>query len=229
MSMNGLNGRKRYLTVPVFATMLSSVLLSVSAQELGYGFRAGVNFPNYALSGRFGSDRTVNFHVGGYVDIPLAGDFLSLQPGLSLQGKGAAGGDWFFNTTEPNDPMFADFKQHTMWLDVPVNIVGKLRMPAGGFAFAGVGPYLGFGLSGKNMLDGKEMDGQGPGFKFGKDGSLRGLDYGVNLSLGYQLPFGLQIIGGYGLGLADLAPENGMNYGYEQYNRVWSIGLGYAF
>ncbi|SFC04011.1 Outer membrane protein beta-barrel domain-containing protein [Parapedobacter composti] len=198
------------------------------AQELGYGFRAGVNFPSYSLSNNFSAGSTVNFQVGAFVDVPLVGDFLSLQPGLSLQGKGAAGGEWFFNAGEPNDPALDDFKQNTMWLDIPVNVVGKLQIPAGGFVFAGLGPYLGFGLSGKNTIDGEEITEQGSGFKFGRDDSLRGLDYGVNFSLGYQLPLGVHLVGGYGLGLANLAPRNEFNYNHTQKNSVWSISLGYS-
>src|SRR5690606_28275923 len=155
---------------------------------------------------------------------PLVGDYLSLQPGLSLQGKGAKG-DWLFNLSEPNDPAFAGFKQNTMWLDVPVNLTGKLHTANGGFVFAGIGPYLGFGLSGQHKLDDVVFDDEGFAFAFGKDKSLRGLDYGVNFTLGYQLPFGLHLYGSYGLGLADLAPSE---TGYTQKNRVLSVGLGYA-
>ncbi len=165
------------------------------------------------------------------MDVPLAGDFLSLQPGLSLQGKGGADGDWFFLSLEPNDPVLDEFKQNTMWLDIPVNLIGKLQMPMGGFVFAGVGPYLGFGLSGKNKLGDTPLSGSAGDqvFQFGKDNSLRGLDCGVNFSLGYQLPLGIHLMGGYGLGLADLTPTgNELGYSYTQKNRVWSIAVGYA-
>lgn len=220
---------KKCFSFPIAVSVFLLASLSASAQELGYGFRAGINFPSYAFSDGFSSSSTVNFQVGAFVDVPLAGNFLSLQPGLSLQGKGAADGEWFFNVREPNDPALDDFKQNTMWLDIPVNLIGKLQMPMGGFVFAGVGPYLGFGLSGKNTIDGADLTGEWPDFKFGKDNSLGGLDYGVNFSLGYQLPLGIHLVGGYGLGLADLAPEGHTpNYGYEQRNRVWSVGLGYA-
>ena len=138
------------LSMVVCALLLAS--LPAFTQEMGYGFRAGVNFPGYSFSEGVSSKSTVNFQVGAFVDVPLVDDFLSLQPGLSLQGKGAADGDWFFNTQQPNDPALDDFKQNTMWLDIPVNLIGKLHMPTGGFVFAGVGPYLGFGLSGKNKL-----------------------------------------------------------------------------
>jgi len=198
--------------------------MPVLAQQVGYGFRAGANFPSYALSDGHTTSSTVNFQLGAFVDVPLVGGYLSLQPGLSLQGKGAKG-DWLFNPSEPNDPAFAGFKQNTMWLDVPVNLTGKLHTADGGFVFAGIGPYLGFGLNGKHKLDDVVFDDEGFAFAFGKDKSLRGLDYGVNFNLGYQLPFGLHLYGSYGLGLADLAPSE---TGYTQKNRVLSVGLGYA-
>ncbi|RQP16863.1 MAG: hypothetical protein EAS52_10520, partial [Parapedobacter sp.] len=135
--------KKRFYFFSIVPAVFLLASLPTFAQELGYGFRAGINFPNYAISDGFSASSTVNFQVGAFVDLPLAAGFLFLQPGLSLQGKGAAGGEWFFNSREPNDPALDDFKQNTMWLDIPVNIVGKLQMPAGGFVFAGVGPYLG--------------------------------------------------------------------------------------
>ena len=197
------------------------------AQQLGYGFRAGANFPSYSFSDGSTTSSTVNFQLSAFVDVPLVGNYLWLQPGLSLQGKGAKG-DWFLNPLEPNDPAFSESKQNTMWLDVPVSLTGKLYTANGGFAFAGVGPYLGFGLSGQNKIGDRVLEDGGPAFAFGKDKSLRGLDYGVNFTLGYQLPFGLHLYGSYGLGLANLAPSDAIDDAYTQKNRVLSVGLGYA-
>jgi len=220
--------RPRYY-IPYFAlTIIYAVsnCIPAFAQQMGYGFQAGVNFPSYSISNGT-TNSTVNFQVGAFVDVPLVGDYLSLQPGLALQGKGAKG-DWFFDSGEPNDPAFAGSKQNTMWLDVPVNLTGKLHMACGGFAFAGIGPYLGLGLSGQNKVGDMEIEDGDGAFAFGKDKSLRGMDYGVNLTLGYQLPFGLHLYGSYSVGLANLAPSNATADTYTQKNRVLSVGLGYA-
>ena len=211
-------------SVVVVSCLLASYSQPLRAQQLGYGFRAGVNFPGYSLSS--GSSRsTVNFQVGAFAEVPLAGDYLSLQPGLTLQGKGAKG-DWFFgfSPNDPHDPALTKFQQHTMWLDIPVNLLGKLRTSVAGFAFAGIGPYLGIGLSGKHKIGDTALEDNGTAFAFGKDKSLRGLDFGMNFTLGYQLPLGLQLYGSYGLGLVNLSPSDA----YTQKNKVWTIGLGYS-
>src|SRR5690606_1641717 len=60
--------------------------------SLGFGLKAGVNFPKYNFSGSNSSYETnsaTNFHVTAFLDAPMAGGFLSVQPGISLQGKGA--------------------------------------------------------------------------------------------------------------------------------------------
>src|SRR5690606_31462565 len=106
---------KKHFSFPSIAVSLFLLAsLPGFAQEMGYGFRAGVNFPTYSFSNGFSAKFTVTFQIGAFVDVPLAGNFLSLQSGLSLQGKGGADGDWFFLPLEPNDPALDEFNQHTM-------------------------------------------------------------------------------------------------------------------
>src|SRR5690606_24221882 len=168
------------------------------SQPLGYGIKAGVNFPTYHLSNSDLDDlkSSTNFHVTGYLDAPLGGNFY-LQPGVSLQGKGA-------KFAESGD---IKVTQNTMWLEVPVNAVAKFPTGAAGNFFVGAGPYVGFGLSGKNKISGGDSS-ISTDFKFGKDEDQKGVDFGLNFLAGYQLSSGLTLGAGYGLGLADIAPNN---------------------
>lgn len=184
-------------------------------QEIGYGIKAGVNLPTYHFSNGNFSDETesaTNFHVTAYMDAPLSPMF-SIQPGISLQGKGAKLMD--------ND--LGELKQNTMWIEVPVNAVAKFPAGEGNF-FLGAGPYAAFGISGKNTYEGDwgeiERD-----FDFGSDATQKGTDFGVNFQAGYQLSSGLTLGAGYGLGLSDIAPDNA---NYKQTNRVLSFSVGFA-
>jgi len=184
--------------------------------ELGYGIKAGVNLPTYHYSDGNSSTDTkssTNFHITGYLDAPITSNFY-IQPGVSLQGKGAKLVD--------ND--FGTVTQNTMWIEVPVNAV--LKFPTGytGNFYVGAGPYLAFGISGKNKYD-SDWGSTETDFDFDKNGTQKGTDFGVNFLAGYQLSNGLTLGAGYGLGISDIAPESA---GYKQNNRVLSFSVGFA-
>lgn len=202
-----------------------SVLFALGAfaqsQSLGFGLKAGVNFPKYNFSGANNSYETnssTNFHVTAFLDAPLVNNFLYLQPGISLQGKGA----------ELVNSSFGTLTQNTMWLEVPVNLVAKIPMQRSSNFFIGAGPYVGFGLSGKNKYDSDWGSGESE-FEFGKDGTLKSTDFGINVIAGFQLPGGFMIHGGYGMGLSDLRASNNEYFPDNKLtNQVWTVGLGFA-
>ncbi|MFB5944631.1 porin family protein [Albibacterium profundi] len=183
------------------------------AQELGYGFKAGVNLPNYNFSNSdLETESTTNFHVTGYLDAPI-NQMFSIQPGVSLQGKGAK-----------LENEMGSWKQNTMWIEVPVNAVAKFPTMGGGNFFLGAGPYAAFGISGENKIESGDFE-LSDEFEFGKDGTQKGTDFGVNFLAGYRLGNGLTLGAGYGLGLADIAPDNSSDI--KQTNRVLSFSVGY--
>jgi hypothetical protein len=201
------------------------VLLAAGAQaqSLGYGLKAGVNFPSYSYGNSddlSDTKSTVNFHVTGYLDAPLTSNFY-IQPGVSLQGKGA-------KLVESSALGGSEITQNTMWLEVPVNFVGKFPAGTGNF-FVGAGPYLGFGLSGKNKYstDGGNAVTERE-FEFGKDNTLKGTDFGVNFLAGYKLSNGLLLNAGYGLGLTNIAGDGNV-WSDDIKNRGFSVGIGFEF
>ncbi len=199
--------------------LIFSVGAFAQSQDLGYGIKAGVNFPKYSFGSgdnKVESKAATNFYVTAYLDAPIFTDYLYIQPGVSYQGKGAK----LIETDQ------ADYKQNTSWIEVPVNVVIKFPTGTAGHFFVGAGPYVAFGISGKNKIsddhgNSTEVD----DFKFGSDKSQKGTDFGFNFLAGYQLTSGLIINGGYGLGVTNIAPESSS---VKQTNRVWSVGLGFG-
>lgn len=193
---------------------------AMAQSGLGFGLKAGVNFPKYNFSGsnsNYETNSSTNFHVTGFLDAPLGRNF-SVQPGISLQGKGA----------ELVNSSFGTVTQNTMWLEVPVNLVAKVPMGYSGNFFLGAGPYVGFGLSGKNKYD-SDWGSTETEFEFGKDGDLKSTDFGVNFIAGFHLRQGLMIHAGYGLGLTDIRASNNEYFPEDRLtNRVWTVGLGFA-
>jgi len=194
------------------AAILFGSLGAFAQGGLGYGLRAGVNIPKYST----GLDETksnTGFFLTGYLDAPISPNF-SIQPGLSLQNKGTK---W-----KPVGDQ-REGKESIMTLDIPVNAVLKFPTTSGNF-FLGAGPYVGFGLSGK--FKGEDSQGKFENdikFGTGSDKDLKRTDFGVNFLAGYQLSNGFQINAGYGLGLTNLAPNDG-----SIKNRVWSVGIGFG-
>lgn len=223
-----LNDLNFYIMKKVLLSLGAAILFVAGAQaQTGFGLKAGVNFPSYSYGDSddlSDTKSTVNFHVTGYLDARVAPGFY-IQPGLSLQGKGAKFAEATFGGTT------YDVSQNTMWLDVPVNFVGKFPVGAGN-VFVGAGPYVGFGLSGKNKLNSTDGDGDFSSttlneFKFGKDETLKGTDFGVNFLAGFKLGNGLLLNANYGLGLTNIAGER--NISSDIKNRGFSVGLGFEF
>ena len=206
--------------------MMTALAIAVSfgafaqRQPLGYGLKAGVAFPNYNFSGSnssYSTDAATNFNVTAFLDAPIVSNYLYVQPGVSLQGKGAklSSGS-------------ASFTQNTMWLEVPVNFVFKAPTGNVGSLFVGAGPYVGFGLSGKNKFD-SNIVGVTSDVSFGKDKDLKTTDFGLNFIGGYQLNNGFMIHAGYGLGLTDIRGSNNSYFNDNNLtNRVWTVGVGFA-
>lgn len=209
--------RKILLTLAVALFMVGG-----AKAQLGYGLKAGLNFPSYSYgnSGDLSDTKsTTNFYITGHLDAPITHNFY-VQPGVSLQGKGAK---LFAANIVGRD---VEVTQNTMWLEVPVNFVAKFDAGMGR-VFVGAGPYVSFGLSGKNKYSGSNSNNDlETEFKFGKDETLKGTDFGVNFLAGYQLSSGVNIHAGYGLGLTNLAGQKNLSNDIK--NRVWSVGLGFS-
>lgn len=212
----------------VLLSLGAALLMAAGAQaQTGYGLKAGVTLPSYSYGSSDDLSDTksaLNFYITGYLNANINQNF-AIQPGISLQGKGAKFAEYKFNGTT------YELNQNTMWIEVPVNFVGKLPVGAAELQL-GAGPYVGFGVSGKNKFDRISGDGDFASttlneFKFGKDETLKGVDFGANITAGVKLPGGFLINANYGLGLTNIAgdkfPSNDVK------NRVLSFGVGFEF
>lgn len=183
--------------------------------QTSYGIKAGVNFAKYKISGgnaTYTSDANTSFYITGYADIPVAPSF-SVQPGLSLQGKGGKISAGEFD----NDK---DMKDNLMYIEVPVNIVYYIPTGEAGKFFLGAGPYAGFGIHAKSSQGNYSESGS-----FG-DAGIKTFDAGLNFLGGYKLTNGFLINAGYGLGLTNMYKDLD---GVTSKNRVFSVGVGFQF
>ncbi|WP_164112954.1 MULTISPECIES: porin family protein [Sphingobacterium] len=201
----------------VLLTLGVALLTAVGAQaQIGYGVKAGVNLGKYSNWADQQKNNT-SFYVTGFADLPVASQF-SIQPGVSLQGKGAKVEVGNSDNT---------LTRNVMSIEVPVNAVYYIPTGASGSVFLGAGPYVGFNVSGKDKIKGNvgnlvsytgDTD-----LKIGSDKDIKLFDAGANFMLGYKMNNGFLINAGYNLGMTDINPK----VSDTQSNRVWSFGIGF--
>ncbi len=194
---------------------------------MSYGLKAGINLPKYQFQNQGGVDpetaTTTNFHVTGYLDAPLSSMF-SVQPGISLQGKGGK-----FYENKLNGVNKVQDEQNTLWVEVPVNLVGHFPISGGTNFYLGAGPYAAIAVSGQRKKTVGTTETK-TDLNFGKSTTddLKKADLGLNFLAGIQLVNNFNVGAGYGLGLTDLRPTQTGGQG-KQTHRVLSFSVGYAF
>lgn len=162
------------------------------------------------------------------MNLPV-GESFSIQPGITFLGKGFKAND---TETADGVTVSGTVKSNVWYIEVPVNAIASFPVGDNKF-FLGAGPYYGFGISGKNKTEGTAVEGGqkmsvsvSEDVDFGKDGSHKRGDFGVNFLAGYELYNGFNIHAGYGLGLSNIAKDSD---GVKVKNRVLSVGLGFSF
>jgi hypothetical protein len=194
-----------------------------AASTTTFGLKGGINLPKYKYvnddkNTSSETSTTTNFNLTGYANVPVS-TYFSVQPGISLQGKGAKYYENGNNKQEDN----------VLVVEIPVNLVASLPAGPGKF-YLGAGPYAGFNVAGKRKTTIGTVTNEAD-LKFGDTNSdnLKTVDFGLNFLAGYQLASGLNFGAGYGLGLTNLRPTSTSTTNIQQNNRVLSFTVGYAF
>ena len=151
----------------------------VSAQEVNLGAKAGVNFATITGDDVDSFSSRTAFHVGLVAEFVVS-DAFSFQPEVLYSAQGA---DWSEDSFEGTTKVD--------YLNVP--LMAKYYV-AEGFSLE-LGPQIGFLLSAKDVEDGE------PDFDL-KD-YVKGIDFGVNVGVGYKMESGLNFGARYNLGLSD--------------------------
>ena len=163
------------------------------------------------------------FLVGAVAELPISGA-ISFRPELNFIQKGSKYEETIQGVTSKDEVTLN-------YLEMPLNFVYNFDAGAGKF-FVGLGPSIGFGLSGKvkSSITGfpdQESDVKFDGKKDATDDKyhLKAIDFGGNFLAGYKMANGLFINLGYTIGFSDIDPAD--NYTYK--NNGFAIKLGYMF
>jgi len=214
----------------VLLSLGAALLLAAGAQaqEIGYGLKAGVNLGQFSKN--YGDNQKMNtsFYVTGYADMPVGTNF-SIQPGVSLQGKGSK-----FEGEIREESLIGTGSRtrNVMSVEIPVNAVYYIPVGAGS-VYLGAGPYIGFNVSGKDKWEASGTVGSSSAsfsgdrkLEFSGDTkNMRVIDAGANFMAGYKFNNGLLINAGYGLGLTNLSPSSDSDNKYSSRTLNFSIGF----
>jgi len=192
-------------------TLIALLVLSatiVFAQAPKFGFKAGLNLNNvstndhdlkHELAGR------TSIHLGVITDFSMSKS-LSFQPQVLFSGRGAKidHGDhkdvYAFNS-----------------LEIPLNFTYRKNASKG--VFLGVGPSLGYNLSGKVKGDHDSED-----IVFGSgDGEIKRLDLCLNALIGYQFSNKYFVSTNYSSGLSNWSNESNSTWK----NNIVGISVGF--
>lgn len=199
-----------------FLALIFTLTATLTSAQTQLGVRTGVNLSKFYGSMSdvtIDSESLTSFYLTGYLNTAIHKNF-SVQPGLSLQGKGGM-------NSFMEDNIRKEEATNLLYVELPINVLYHISLVGGDFS-AGLGPYVATGISGKTKIDDHKED-----IEWGNDADFARWDTGLNFIIGYRFFEGLSIDAGYALGLKNMAPENELSI--QQYNRAFSVGLGYLF
>ncbi len=242
------------------AIILAFVLFSLNTQaQITFGVKAGLNVANVSVNYKESDNEPatkmgIAFHAGLAVDYAL-NEKMSIQSGLLFSVKG-------YN--DDLDAMVKDMEEaygitgikidgssttRLNYLEIPINVAYSINEKLQLFA----GPYVAIGFGGKAKYDFtvtyngesesnkgettlKSVIGEADYADLADDEDfVNGLDFGLNLGLGYKVTPAILVNAGYSLGLgnlnnytikdyADYKPED-----YKMSNNVISLSVTYLF
>jgi len=174
----------------LFFLFLSLIAFSFTTNaQTRFGIKGGVNFANLSFSsgGMSSNQNSITTAQIGVTFESRLSDRIILRNDVLFSQKGAI--------TPSN---IADYKTTINYLEVPFNFLYEPTY----YSFIGVGPYVGYAMTGTILSNGQSSD-----ITFG-DGEFKRLDYGLNLTVGYEVFEGLVLSANYSLGLANIIDSN---------------------
>lgn len=212
---------------------------SASKAQSSGQLRVGLNLANVSVTndGRVNqSNMHPTFQVGFIGDLSLAGDFLSLQPGILFTGKGSK-----TESGDPNSSFYSKATTNPYYVEIPLTLVAKLPLGKDSRLFVGAGAYGAMGVAGKTKIENRtaltvqryeesiEFSNDDPSTLDYEEGAgfgiMKRFDYGLNGTAGIE---GKSVVLGvnYGYGLAKLQ-SGSENSNDNNKHRVLSITLGF--
>ncbi|MDO8928509.1 MAG: porin family protein [Bacteroidota bacterium] len=205
--------KNRLLSIVLILALSASFAIAQEPGKMSFGILGGVNFQN--LNGKLSSgdkldnDMLLGFHGGVNVQLPIAPEFY-FQPGLMFAIKGAKNTKTILGS-EITDEIKLNY------IEVPLNLVYKGAL-GNGFVMLGFGPYVAYGISGKEVIAGNS-------FSYEKGVDYNAFDAGANIFVGYEMSSGIFLQLDTQFGMLDIDPSENST----AKNTGFGLSLGYRF
>ena len=205
--------KNKILSIALILVLSASFAIAQEKSKMSFGILGGINFQNLngKLSGgdKLKNDMLLGFHGGVNVQMPIAPEFY-FQPGLMFAVKGAKN-----TTTILGSEITDEIKLN--YIEVPLNLVYKGAL-GNGFFMLGFGPYLAYGISGKQVVHGNSLS-----YERGVD--YNAFDAGANIFAGFETAGGLFLQLDTQFGMLDIDPDENST----AKNTGFGLSLGYRF
>jgi hypothetical protein len=127
--------------------ILTSLTTFTFAQTVKYGIKAGLNLSNQYIDNGYSAGDGKNltgFNAGMIADIDFTKFFI--EPGLFYSGKGEEL-TVIMPGANPKGPIVYNGSKRLNYIELPVNVLYKVRLFPGGNIHMGAGLYIGYGVS----------------------------------------------------------------------------------
>ena len=207
---------KKSLLAFSFLTVIGATAFS---QNIKWGIQAGTAIASQQAkqSGiSITSDSKIGFTLGVLSDISITDNF-AFQPGLNFTQKGSK-----FSDSD------GEVTQTLNYVDLPLNFL--YHAPAGkGKFFAGLGPVVNYGISGKVKMTTTGESEVSEDIKFGNDeaeDNYKPFEIGGNILAGYEFSNGVFAAASYNAGLSNIAVASDNT---TVKNRYFGVKIGFKF
>lgn len=200
--------KKIFLTLAVVLGL--GVTQSSKAQSVSLGIKTETNTSGFLLKNLSGSKSKLGFgaSLGGFAKVEVTESF-AIQPELLFHYK---------NSKMEAKETKTKFSYQYFGVEVPVYALGQFALGGGKF-YAGVGPYVGFGINAKYKKGAKA--------NLYKDDLMKRFDFGAGALIGYEFSNRTQINAGYKMGLINTLDKG--KGSSKMRNQTISLGWGYRF
>jgi Outer membrane protein beta-barrel domain len=200
------------------ATLLFLSVAGFSQVSIGSQLSGVISNPSIKSTDLF--DQSIDaksmfgWKAGFVFDVPFGEDGWRFMPEINWVNKGFKVD---LNTTYLTQPVSVKGNSNIGYIELPLNIAYAVEMGDNNLII-GAGPYLAYGVAGKNDFEGsvgsQVVVSNNEKIDFGSDpGQVKPFDYGANLTVGYLLHAGMMLRANYNLGLANISNEgNGSSY-----------------
>ncbi|MEP7372804.1 MAG: porin family protein [Chitinophagaceae bacterium] len=200
-----------------YSIVFQCVFFAAHSQPPQFGIQAGINFSGASAKNeneKFKGSPLPGLEAGAFADVPLTGN-LFFRPQAIFS----------YERYKPKiDPFDANI--HVFYFKIPLTVVYHSSLADGKLSF-GLGPYIGWALSGKYHRSGGGFENVSTKINFGNDENeddLKSLDAGVNLLACYQLKKTISAIAKFDLGITNISPGSA---DIVYHTRSFSVGIGY--